>query len=191
MFSGEKTKVVVWDAENGHPLIIEHRLGKGKVYLLTAWAYPGHDRLQQLCASFIAKLATESRGKYYVEDSSSEIFWTMWNESGEVNKMMLLNTDWSSRANIKPVKIITPSGSFPLDIFEREAYILTILPFAIVSSRGNLHIEVVEVAQTAATLKIHGNIRDQLHVMYANGKIESMEYNFDSNQCETIIKIAQ
>ncbi|MBQ6470555.1 MAG: hypothetical protein IJJ33_01100, partial [Victivallales bacterium] len=50
-------KVVAWDAMTGAPLLVCHEVGKGRVYLLTAWAYPGHEELQALSASWLTFLA--------------------------------------------------------------------------------------------------------------------------------------
>jgi len=125
-------QVSVWDAENGQPLVVEHKVGKGRVYLLTAWAYPGHDRLQPLCASFIDHLAQQAKGDCYIDDPSREVFWTVWQENSTVIKMMLLNTDWLHRSNVKVVNVIAPGLSLRLELVERTPYILIILPFVII-----------------------------------------------------------
>ena len=54
--------------------MVKYQCGKGVVYTLTAFAYPGHERLQQLSARITAFLAGESRGDIHVEDFSQEIF---------------------------------------------------------------------------------------------------------------------
>ncbi len=60
-------EILAWDPETGSPLIVRHALGRGHVYLVCAWAYPGHEVLSDLMAAWIARLAEEHRDAYHVE----------------------------------------------------------------------------------------------------------------------------
>ena len=149
-------EVAAWDAATGHPLILRHKLGKGVVYLLTAWAYPGHEALQALSASWIARLAEECRGEYYVEDPSREVFWTSWEETSGVRHLMLLNTDWTRPGNARDIRIHTPAFSFDFKVEERKPAILTLLPFAAVEPDPGIHLEVMSCSALQARLRLHG-----------------------------------
>ncbi len=111
---------VAWDAENGKPLLVRYNLGDGFVYTFTFWAYPGHERFEELSAAWIERLAKSSRSNVYIEDPSGEVFFTKW-ENGDETTFMLLNTDWSEKGNIKTVKLITPQRFFDISVEERTA----------------------------------------------------------------------
>ena len=89
----------------------------------TLWAYPGHERFQRFAAAWVRKLAEESRGDTFVEDETGEVFWTVW-EDGDEKTLMLLNTDWTQKGNVKTVRVSHGAQSFPLDVTERTAVLV-------------------------------------------------------------------
>ena len=115
-------EVVIFDASTGKPLLVRYKLGAGWVYTLTIWAYPGHEKFQQFSATVTAALAGTVRGEYFVEDASREIFWTHWQgvDDGSDALLMLLNTDWTGKGNIKTATIHTPDWAFEIDVPERD-----------------------------------------------------------------------
>lgn len=149
-------EVVAWDANSGAPLIVRHRLGKGTVFLLCAWAYPGHERLSSTVASWLNHLAELHRDEWFVEDDSREVFWNSWRESETCGKLMLLNTDWTTLGNIKHVTVHTPAAKFRLPVVEREPKIFTVLPWATLEPTANIHIEVVRSDDESAIVRLHG-----------------------------------
>ena len=170
-------EVVAWDAATGHPLILHHRLGKGSVYLLTAWAYPGHEALQELSASWLARLAEKCRGEYYIEDPSQEVFWTIWEETSGVRRLMLLDTDWTRPGNSRKIRIHTPAFSFDFTVKERKPSILTLLPFAAVEPDSEIHLEVAASSAHQARLKLHGT-SGALTIYRENGQSSRQELLF-------------
>lgn len=147
-------EIVAWDAATGEPLVVRHRVGRGTVYLLTAWAYPGHEQLQAVSASWVAHLAAEHRGTTYVDDPSCEVFWTRWEEENGAARLMLLNTDWSC-PNEKPVRIHTPWYSFETSVAERVPLLLTLLPLAALEPDPEIHVEILSVTGEFARLRFH------------------------------------
>jgi hypothetical protein len=150
-------EIVVWDYDTGLPLVTKRDFGKGHVYLLCAWAYPGHEYLSSMISSFIKFLCEKYRDEWFVEDPSNEVFWNSWREQDGCGKMMLLNTDWTSQGNAKTIKVHTPAAVFETKIVEREPKILTILPFATLEPDSEMHIEVIEADEQSARLRIHGS----------------------------------
>jgi hypothetical protein len=149
-------KPVIVDARSQKPLLVEYTLGLGRVYLLTTWAYPGHEELSDLSGAIVARLAQTYMSDYRVEDPIRETFWTYWPEGESFGKLMLLNTDWTEKNNIKLVIVKTPVVEFKTHVREREAQIITCLPFgAIVSDSCQPHIEFLNVENTQAHLRIH------------------------------------
>lgn len=152
-FSGAET--VAWDIDSGQPLIVRHKVGKGQVYLICAWAYPGHETLSELVSSWTAMLAKQYRGTCYVDDLSCEVFWNSWQEKNCV-KMMLLNTDWASPGGEKKVTVHTPAVEFTSSIVERQPKIITILPDAVLETSSGMHVEII----SEKSLRIHGTVDD-------------------------------
>ncbi len=118
-------EVVARDAVTGKPMLVRRRFGKGYVYTLTLWAYPGHERFQAFSAAWVRELAEKSRGDVYVEDGSGEVFWTVWKD-GEDVIVMLLNTDWTAAGNEKNVVLHSGTETYPLAVREQSAAIVTI-----------------------------------------------------------------
>lgn len=170
-------ETVAWDAATGAPLVVRHRVGNGQVYLLTAWAYPGHEQLQATAASWIAMLAAEHRGAVYVDDPSREVFWTRREEENGCTRLMLLNTDWSA-PNEKPVQIHTPGYSFRTSVMEQKPLLLTLLPFAALEPVPALHIELLAVDHTAARLRLHGAGVLELAIHWQDGRREVRSFDF-------------
>jgi len=118
-------EVVAWDAASGRPMLVRSRVGKGWVYTFTLWAYPGHERFQTFCAAWIAKLARENQPGVRVEDPSGEVFWTRW-VNGDETTLMLLNTDWTKKGNVRQVTLVDGESRVPLSVRERTAVLVTV-----------------------------------------------------------------
>ena len=176
-------EVVIWDADSGLPLLVKYQCGKGVVYTLTAFAYPGHERLQQLSARITAFLAAESRGDIYVEDFSQEIFWNCRHESEYVTRVNMLNTDWSDKGNVKVVTLFTPGVITDVEVREREALTLTVLPFAVIEVTGGHFLEVVSADTEKAQLRVHGPGKALLRVTRC-GAYEEIETDGNAICCD-------
>ena len=151
---------VAWDADSGAAAIVKYKLGKGTVYLICAWAYPGHEVLSDLVSAWTAKLSDQHRGDFYVEDPSREVFWTYRHELRDCTKIMLLNTDWSNPGNQKPVIIHTPVFDFTTAITEREPKIITIVGAAALETSADMNVEII--SNKAGKIRIHGVVNDNI-----------------------------
>ncbi len=118
-------EIVAWDAFNGEPMLVRHRVGKGFVYTLTLWAYPGHELFCRFSAAALARLAGETLDDVYVTDETGEVFWTVY-EDGDADILMLLNTDWTTAGNEKTVSVHFGGRSYETAVKEREALIITL-----------------------------------------------------------------
>ncbi len=98
-------EVVAWDSATGSPMLVKYNLGKGTVYTILTYAYPGHELLQQFSAAYLLKLAKEARGDIYVEDKSGEVFYTLWKTENST-RVYMLNTDWTRAHNEKEVTLV-------------------------------------------------------------------------------------
>lgn len=118
-------EVVAWDYFTGKPMLVRYKLGKGYVYTLTLWAYPGHEKFQSFCASVVAKLSEETLDDVYVKDESNEVFWSVWDDEGR-KKVMLINTDWTQKGNVKTVTLVADGKEHIINVAERELVIASL-----------------------------------------------------------------
>lgn len=175
-------KVVLYDANNKAPLVVCHNYGKGKVYLLTAYAYFGHEELQKIMASLVAKLASENLPTYHVIDQSKEVFWNMWDEAKDVKKVMLLNTDWTTQGNEKAVTVVGPNFNYATKVVERQAKILTITNKAIIEGNTNIHVEVLDNSH----IKLYGGASSNILITYATGISKTIFIDFNESTEQVI-----
>jgi len=167
----------IWDSAKKHPLVVRHSFGKGVVYLLTAYAFFGHEELQRPMAQLVAYLASGNLPECRVIDPSGEVFWNMWNESADVRRLMLLNTDWTTAGNRKQVTVEVPWGSFETEVVEREAKIFTILDDVVIENSQNVYVEVL----SSQTIRVHGEGESVLTLHCSNGAVRTEAVSFDSN----------
>ena len=134
-------EVVMFDASTAQPLLVRYKLGEGWVYTLTIWAYPGHEKFQKLSATVVAALAEDVRSDIYVEDATGEIFWTQWQntDDGADALLMLANTDWTGKGNVKTVTVHTPDWSLDVDVPERDVQFVRVFGDKAVISDASLH----------------------------------------------------
>ena len=149
-------EIEAFDAASGIPLLTSFTYGKGKVYVITAWAYPGHEALQSFAAAWIAHLAEAHRGKWFVEDDSKELYWSCRQfDDPRCGQISMLNTDWSTPGNKKEVRIHTDSFSFPYSVEERKAVIFTVAGSTVLETASENYLEYTGVKDNAACFKLH------------------------------------
>lgn len=112
-------EIIAWDKATGKPLLVRKKLGKGYVYTITAWAYPGHEKFQEFSASWIKHLSKQALPEIYVEDKTNEVFWTYWVDD-EKTTVMLLNTDWTTDSNEKKINLVCGREKTEIAVRERE-----------------------------------------------------------------------
>ncbi|OGV55599.1 MAG: hypothetical protein A2017_14700 [Lentisphaerae bacterium GWF2_44_16] len=175
-FSGAET--VAWDADSGAPLIVRNKFGKGQVYLICAWAYPGHETLSELVSSWTVMLAEQHRGDSYVDDPSGEVFWNFREESPGVSKVMLLNTDWSSPGNEKTVTIHAGERKLICKVIERQPKIITVLPSAFIEAPAEIHLEILSGKGNQIKVRAHG-AENAYILIHKEDKIEKIPVDFN------------
>ena len=146
---------MLWDSTTRRPLVVENRYGHGRVCLVTAYAYPGHEHLRRPLAALVARLCGENMPECRVEADSGEIFWNERVVSAEVRQLNLLNTDWSIPGNVQAVQIVTPAVRTQLMVREREPMMLTVLPFAVLEASPELCVDVLAVDGRKAKVRCH------------------------------------
>lgn len=119
-------EIVAWDAWTGNPMLVRNKVGDGYVYTFTMWAYPGHEQFQKFAATWVELLSAEAAEKdVYVIDDSGEVFWTRWVD-GDKTTIMLLNTDWTEKGNVKDVAIVSDGMAYEVAVKERALLVVDI-----------------------------------------------------------------
>lgn len=121
-------EVVVKDRASGQPLVVRHRVGCGWVYLLCTYAYPGHERLKSLMPTVLDTLLSETAEHHVrLAGDCEDIYFSVWGEDTDPDKLYLLNTDWTVAGNTKQVRVITPGAAADFPVTEGKMREITLL----------------------------------------------------------------
>jgi hypothetical protein len=108
----------------GRPVLVCHSTGTGMVYLLCTYAYPGHERLKALMPLIVRRLLAAHGGTGVSVTGTpgevNDVYYSLWEEGGEPDKLYLLNTDWRTEKNTKQIVVNTPAVSAPIAVKEGE-----------------------------------------------------------------------
>lgn len=149
-------EVAAWDAVTALPLLTRYRYGKGVVYVITAWAYPGHEALQRFAAAWIHKLAGEHRGEWFVKDPSKEVFWTVRRfDDARCGQLFMLNTDWTLPGNRKSVAVHAGALCFDYEVIERVPAMLTVVGSKVLETAPKNYLEFCGVHGNSAEFSLH------------------------------------
>jgi hypothetical protein len=123
LYGGE---VIAWDAWTGNPMLVRNKVGDGEIYTFTLWAYAGHEQFQKFAATWVEIISsTAAKSEAYLIDESREVFWTRWVDSKKTT-MMILNTDWTKKGNVKNVTLVSDKITYNLSVKERSILIVNI-----------------------------------------------------------------
>ena len=163
-------EVAAWDSATGLPLLTCYRYGKGKVYVLTAWAYPGHEALQKFSAAWVAYLAKANRGEWFVEDESSEVFWSVRRFADRrCGQISLLNTDWTQPGNRKTVRICAGNTVIEHDVVERVLLQITVAGSKLLETDNDNYLEYIGTADGKAQFKLYSTAVGEVKIYSADG----------------------
>jgi hypothetical protein len=104
--------------EDGNPVLVENRIGAGKVWMLTVGEYWGAASLDAFRSVLAEKLTSALQAEIHVAGESADVDWHVYNYTGGWRRVVLLNTDWTSAGNVKRVVLETGILKMPLEITE-------------------------------------------------------------------------
>jgi hypothetical protein len=151
-------ETVIVDPVTNMPLVTRFARGAGAVYLLTTWAYPGHEELADLSGALVSALAKKVRGSVFIDDPSRLVYWSVWEfpEQG-CGQLCLLNTDWSLAGDRKTVTVRCPSATFPVTVTERDLTTILWTPsVAIHPQDREPYMELLAADNVSTTVRLHG-----------------------------------
>lgn len=169
----------------GNVLLTENKLGKGKAYLLTTWAYPGHSGLENVVRDVLSFLGKESRGKVHLDDSSRDVAWYVWKDETGLRNVYLLNTDWTEEGNVKECRLMLAGKEIPVNI--REGNITTVSwrdDIAVFPETQEPFIEDI-ICEEADSYRIivHGKGKATLFIHALKGQISSIDMEQKPVEC--------
>lgn len=113
----------------GRPLLVKHTVGKGQVYLLCTYAYPGHEALKTFLPAVVDRLvATHAETAVRLGGDCDDVYLSVWGEPGCPDKVYLLNTDWTVAGNQKIITLSTATATGTFPVTEGEFREITLLP---------------------------------------------------------------
>jgi hypothetical protein len=109
---------------DGTPILIRHSIGRGFVYLFCAYSYPGHEALKNIMPAILNRLLDIHNKPFITLKGNTEdiddIYYALWGEAGNPDKLYLLNTDWTREQNQKIVELQAGAVRADLTVTEGE-----------------------------------------------------------------------
>ena len=112
------TGKAVANDEQGRPVLVENKLGKGKVWLLTVGEYWGAPALDAFRSLLGEKLAASCKIATGISGDTQDVDYHVYECPDGWRRIALLNTDWTTAGNSKRVTLQTPKLRMPLEIAE-------------------------------------------------------------------------
>ena len=110
------------------PLLVKHTVGKGQVYLLCTYAYPGHEALKTFLPAVIDRLVTTyAETAVRLGGDCEDVYLSVWGEPDQPDKLYLLNTDWTVAGNQKVVTVTTATATGTFAVTEGNMREITLL----------------------------------------------------------------
>lgn len=94
---------------SGRPLLVEHRIGKGRVLTWTAWTHLGHRGLLPLVRRWTESLLAEAPLSVRLEGGDGVVAFFVYPEAGR-RRVYLVNTDWRVPGNVQRCVVTTRDG---------------------------------------------------------------------------------
>ena len=103
--------------ENGKPVLVEHRIGKGRVWMLCVGEYWGADGLKDFRSALCKRIAAETEQPLRLSGDTAEVDYYEFTGDG-YTRLVLLNTDWTTAGNSKQITVHTGTLTIPVRVQE-------------------------------------------------------------------------
>lgn len=142
--------------QDGSPVLVENRIGKGKVWMLTLGEYWGHDALEPLRKVVCDRVVANHPQKVSII-GSDEVEYHHYRCDG-FDRVVLLNTDWTSTGNRKHITLFGGGLSMPLTVREgRMRHVLIAEDTAVSFEAPPSVVDELKVADENMTFKVSGS----------------------------------
>ena len=170
--------------QDGNPVLVENEIGDGKVWMLTIGEYWGHDALNSLRKVVCDRVASERPSEVSIS-GSDEVEYHHFRCDG-FDRVVLLNTDWTSSNNVKRVTLFGSGLNMPLNIREgRMRHVLMAEKFAVSFEAPPSIVDEFKKANKKVTFKVSGSgdveiklfSLDEISSVYVNGTAAELSGN--------------
>jgi hypothetical protein len=110
-------KAIITD-ENKNPVMVENKIGKGSVWMLTVGEFWGANQIDLLRKQINERLIKIHQQKCYITGDIEDIDHHVYKTADGSIRVVLLNTDWTEAGNIKKINLHYENFSIPLEIQE-------------------------------------------------------------------------
>jgi len=150
--------------QTGHPVLIENKVGAGRVWMLTAGEYWGHPALDEFRRQLGERLIAEHPRNLRLSGNAVDVDFHCF-QIGNVQRVILLNTDWTSAGNSKSVVLHTSFTDIPLQI--REGHLTQVLlqqNIAVVFETLPVIVDELQCDKNDATFRVGGAGRVEVKI---------------------------
>jgi hypothetical protein len=110
-------KAIVMDEKN-NPVMVENKIGKGSVWMLTVGEYWGADQIDKLRKQISSRLIKMHQQKCYISGDIEDIDYHVYKYPDGSLRVVLLNTDWTKAGNIKKIVLHNDQFAIPIEVKE-------------------------------------------------------------------------
>lgn len=141
---------------NGNPVLVENRIGAGRVWMLCVGEYWGASALDGFRKVLCRQIAVETEQTVWLTGNKTDVDYYEF-RGDNYTRVVLLNTDWTSAGNRKQVTIHTNTLKIPIAVTEGAAKHLLIKgDAAIAFDVPSAIVEDFAVSQDAISVTLQG-----------------------------------
>lgn len=86
----------------GQPILIENRVGKGKLYLLTTYNYQGNIRIRNFISDFLRSKIKNRLTPFKLSGDVADVYYAyQYEKDTQTHRLYFINTDWTAERNVK------------------------------------------------------------------------------------------
>jgi hypothetical protein len=109
----------------GHPLLVEHAVGRGTVFTFTTWSYFGHRGLLGVARLWLEGLLERFPFDVRLRGGDGEIAYYVYPE-GDHRRIYLINTDWTVPGNVKRCTVLHGNATVEVNVAEGQVTEITL-----------------------------------------------------------------
>lgn len=101
----------------GNPVLVEHAIGKGCVWMLCVGEYWGAEALDEFREVLCKRIDAQTKQTVRLSGETAEVDCYEF-KKGDLTQIFLLNTDWTSSGNVKQITVHTGDLDVPVAVKE-------------------------------------------------------------------------
>lgn len=168
----------------GKPVVVENKIGNGRVWMLCVGEYWGADALEEFNRVLCRRVVRENQAEITVYGDTADVDYYHFRQE-KMERIVLLNTDWTSSQNVKYVTLCIGAMLIPLAVREGTIKHLLIKDGAAVSfEMPSAIINDFMVSEEQIVFELQGVGEINLDLFPGKGK-KKRELKFSMGDCWT------